>query len=236
MRRFALFAATAMISLSSLHADPDSALPGREIMPPESVVKDRFFAYIVGLVEEDVQATIPRAHLTEVLPAYAEESEIPFHEIRRLARVKAGDVRRSLMASFDEELAFPLPFTVLGLPVGEVRATPYVSMAEELLGAKSYRNANGEELRFESVHLFRLRHGSVTIDFRDWIDALLGSLVEDVTVRVALVFRHEERWYALVAAEGRNGRIHAGGYDFKADRGLIPVPDRFNGIVNRLAR
>jgi hypothetical protein len=211
-------------------------LPGTEAMLPENQVKDRFFAYVVGLVARDIIADIPDTHLSLVLSEYAADKDIPFQKINRIDRSRVAPRKRELRASFDEPLDFPIPFRILGLRVGSVKTTESVMLTEELVGRASYRNASGEEVTFDSVHRFRMAEGTITVDFRGWIDVILGRFVDDVDVVLGLVFRHDGTWYALLAGESPEGRIHAGGYNFEEDSGMLPVPDRFAGIANRLAR
>jgi hypothetical protein len=211
-------------------------LPGTEAMLPESQVKDRFFAYVVGLVARDIVADIPKTHLSLVLSEYAADKDIPFQKISRIDRSRVAARKREFRASFEEPLDFPIPFRILGLRVGSVKTTESVMLTEELVGRASYRNASGEDVTFDSVHRFRMAEGTITVDFRGWIDVILGRFVDDVDVVLGLVFRHDGTWYALLAGESPEGRIHAGGYNFEEDSGMLPVPDRFAGIANRLAR
>lgn len=217
-------------------ATADESLPGAEAMLAESEVEDRFFAYVLGIIARDITAEIPRSHLSRILSEYDAEGDIPFQQIRSIERNRLTDRERLLAARFMSKFEFPFPYRFLGLPIGSVRTSGYLALSERVVGSASYRNDAGETLRFESVHEFRLAAGKLTIDFRTWIDLILGRFVEDVDALAGLVFRHEGTWYTLVAGRDRRGELRAGGYDFKNDRGLLPVPDRFSGIAERLAQ
>mgnify|MGYP006273441977 CR=1 FL=1 len=213
-----------------------ASLPGPEAMLSEAEVRSRFFAYSLGLVVHDITAYIPRSHLSTLFAEYEASADIPFQEIRGIERRRLSGGERLLTASFERDFDFPLPYTFFGIPLGEVTTTRRVAFRETIVGRAAYRNALGDSVTLEAVHEFRVSAGNLRIDFRQWVDFILGRFVEDLDIIAGLVFRHEGAWYALVGGRDTEGRFRAGGYDFTNDKGLIPVPDKFAGIANRLAK
>jgi hypothetical protein len=234
----ALLLLLALIAVPLLAEDrrgTQSRLPGEEAMLSEAEVRSRFFAYSLGLVVKDITARIPRSHLSSLFAEYEAVTDIPFQQIRDIERRRVSGRERLLTARFERDFAFPLPYTFFGIPLGEVTTTRFVSLRETIVGRASYRTTLGETVVLESVHEFHVTHGNLRIDFRGWIDLILGRFVEDLDVIAGLIFRHDGAWYALVGGKDTEGRFRAGGYDFTNNKGLIPVPDRFAGIANRLA-
>jgi hypothetical protein len=212
-------------------AGADESLPGEETMLPQGEVKDRFFAYALGIVTNDITAEIPNSHLAEVLPEFAADPTIPFQEIRSIERHRLSSSERLLTTRFERGFDFAFPLRFLGIPLGAVTTSRVLAFHETIIGTESYDNFSGDTLELDRVHEFWVEGGELIIDFRDWVDLLLGRYVEDLEIIGGIVFRHDGTWYALGAGHDPNGVVRVGGYDFKHDRALIPVPDRFSGIM-----
>ena len=61
-------------------------LPGREVWLPESEVKDRFFSYLIGLVQVDTCGVLDAGDLESILKDFKGQTSIPFELIKVIKR------------------------------------------------------------------------------------------------------------------------------------------------------
>ena len=104
-------------------------MPGREVWLPESEVKDRFFGYMIGLIQVDTCGVLDTEDLASVLDGFKGKTSIPFERIRDIRRdCGGGDGRpvdtkaRAVSISFYEDLKTPVPYHILGYHPGSVQA------------------------------------------------------------------------------------------------------------------
>ena len=90
-------------------------LPGREVWLPESEVKDRFFSYLIGLVQVDTCGVLDAEDLEGILREFRGETSIPFEIIRDISR-DCGDAvgPKEVSIRFNKELQTPVPYSILG--------------------------------------------------------------------------------------------------------------------------
>jgi hypothetical protein len=199
--------------------------PDRSIALPVEEVEDVFFAYIVGLLIADATLDIDGAGLIEMFPEFAEgDGKIPFDEIERVTRT-AGDPA-TVSLEFANALDYPVPVDILGYHPGRVLTSRYVFFREEPY------DAGGE---FEFVRLEWVIRGRLALDFDNWLDTLLGRLVDDVEARVAVALSYEGHWYALLGGDTPGGGWITGVYDLPTNRILVRPPRALRELGDHLA-
>ena len=122
-----------MVLLIPAVAFPEDLVPGGEIILPEDDVKDRFFAYMIGLAEADAYGNLSAEDLSGVLDEFAGETRIPFGLITGIERRRVEQGNPTLVSiSFLEELKTPVPYSILGYHPGSVVADTTVRFNEYL--------------------------------------------------------------------------------------------------------
>ena len=77
--------AVSVLTLFLICSLPDTTagdLPGKEVWLPENEVKDRFYSYLIGLVQADTCGVLYANDLERVLDDYRGKTSIPFEIIR----------------------------------------------------------------------------------------------------------------------------------------------------------
>jgi uncharacterized membrane protein YgcG len=141
---------------TSLFTAPARAedMPGREIMLSESEVTDRFFAYLIGLLQVDTCGVVDAEELESALSDSKGKTLVPFERIHSIRRDcgnggrGAGNVgsggsgsggsrvsgeaggTREISITFHDELKSPVPYQILGYHPGSVKASPTVRFHE----------------------------------------------------------------------------------------------------------
>jgi hypothetical protein len=198
--------------------------PGREMILPPSEVRDTFFAYLVGIVDAGLDAELDNATLRSVLTEFQSTIALPFDRIsvvRHLApRGEAGSSGAgSLEIVFDGDLDVPVPFSLLGYHPGSLRSTRTVRFEELRYPLVPVRGGQAGP-----VYSFRIIEGAMTIDVDAWIDVLLGSIVDDLDVRLVAIARWKGAWRCILGGTGREGRRIIAAFDLTRNTISFPVP------------
>ncbi len=199
---------------------PPADLPGRELILPPSEVRDTFFAWLVGVVDAGRDAAIDNAELRGILTEFRSSIALPFDRIVEVRhRGPSADGRGALSIEFDGEIDIPVPFSVLWYHPGSLLST---------------RTLRFDERRFPAlpagpdpaspVYAFRLVEGAMTIDVDAWLDVLLGSVVDDLSIRLVAITRWRGSWRCLLGGTGREGRRIIAAFDLARNTITFPVP------------
>lgn len=200
-----------------------AAPPGRELMLPPSVVRDTFFAWLVGVVDAGRDAVVDNAGLRDILTEFRPTIALPFDriaEVRHRAAPRDGAAGRGgLAVEFDGEIDIPVPFALLWYHPGSLRSTRTLSFEERRYAAF----AAARDLA-APVYVFRLVEGSMTIDIDAWLDVLLGRVVDDLAVRIVAIARWRGTWRCLLGGTGREDRRIIAAFDLQRNTITFPVP------------
>jgi hypothetical protein len=194
--------------------------PGREYILPPSEVRDTFFAWLVGVVDAGRDVSIDNAGLRSVLTEFRPTIALPFDRISEVRHAAPRrDARGSLDIEFDGDIDVPVPFSLLWYHPGSLRSTREVRFEERRFA--SLPTTNGPA---EPVYSFRLVEGSMTIDVDAWLDALLGRIVDDLTIRLVAIAHWRGSWRCILGGTGREDRRIIAAFDLARNTIAFPVP------------
>ncbi|MCK4516081.1 MAG: hypothetical protein KAU31_12530, partial [Spirochaetaceae bacterium] len=88
---------------------------------------------------------------------------------------------------------------------------------------------------FGAVWLEWLRYGELAIDFVGWLDVLLGSWVDDVSVQLLALVEYQNRWYILLSGDTPKGGWITGVYDLQSSRIVVRPPKALRLLGAELA-
>jgi hypothetical protein len=200
-------------------------LPGREIWLPESEVKDRFYSYLIGLVQADTCGVLVAEDLESVLHDYRGKTSIPFETIKDITRECArGSDGRQVSVAFREDLKTPVPYSILGYHPGSVTASSTVRFLEYDVPAKSLRWSRNETIELTEIYVFAICDGWAIVDIDTWLDKLLGGLLDDTRLVVMVLFKYNGDWHGLAAGYDRSGEGRSGIFNFSKNEILFPTP------------
>ena len=204
-----------------------SYLPPRDIAVPESQVKDAFFGYVVGILLQDEALDGNGESLLAMFPEFADGSgQVPFHEMTRMVRAP-GSRGTEITLELKNRLSYPVPVDILGYHPGMVISSPRLVFDE-----REYVSPDPD---FGAVWLEWLRDGELAIDFDGWLDFLLGSWVDDVSVQLLAVAEYQSRWYILLGGDTPRGRWITGVYDLQSSRIVVRPPQALRLLGAELA-
>ncbi len=222
-----LITATAILCLlSPLPGLFGGDLPGREVWLPESEVKDRFFGYLIGLVQVDTCGVLDADDLESVLRDFKGKTSIPFELIKSIRRECGDGVGpKEVSISFKGELKTPVPYSILGYHPGSVSTSSTVRFYEWDIPYKTLRWNRREPVDLTQIYVFGICEGWAVIDVDVWLDALLGGLLDDTRIVVMALFKYDGDWHGLAAGYGPSGEGRSGIFNFSQNRILFPTPE-----------
>lgn len=222
----------ALSAVPSLSGPPsDVPLPGADVVLPEEVVKDRFFAYLIGLAEADAYGRLTDDDLGTALSGFAGKTRVPFQLISEIERRRGDPGEPDIVSiSFLEELKTPVPYSILGYHPGSVVADTVVVFYEFYLPRKSVWVAQDTRVTLTQVHVFATYRGWAVVDIDAWVDKLLGGRLDDTWLTVMALFKYEDDWHGIAAGYGPGGEGRSGVFNFKTNKILFPTPDHFRTL------
>lgn len=205
--------------------------PAADIMLPEDEVKDRFFAYLIGLAEGDAYGRLLNEDLDEALHEFAGKTRVPFQLINDIQRIRGEPGKPNVVSiSFMEVLKTPVPYSILGYHPGSVVADTSVSFYEYYLPRKSVWLSRDSRVTLTQIHVFAAYEGWVVVDIDAWVDKLLGGRLDDTWLTVLGLFKYEGDWHGIAAGYGPSGEGRSGVFNFKTNKILFPTPEQFRTL------
>lgn len=207
-------------------------VPGAEISLPESQVADRFYGYLIGLVDANTCGVIDGRKLEEVLHRYRGKTKIPFEKIKEIRRECSDSSSvRDVSIVFNGALDTPVPYSILGYHPGAVRASQTVAFLEWYLPSERIRSGSGEVLEVSDVFVFGIYKGWALVDIDVWVDRLLGRFLDDTRIVVMALFKYRGEWHGLAAGYGRSGEGRSGIFNFHTNKILFPTPRELQALA-----
>ncbi len=215
----------ALILASSLLDTTAGDLPGREVWLPENEVKDRFYSYLIGLVQADTCGVLHANDLERVLDGYRGKTSIPFDVIRDIRRgCTQNSNPREVSITFNDILKTPVPYSILGYHPGSVTASSTVRFLEWDIPFKSLRWRRREVVDITNIHVFGISEGWAIVDIDTWFDKLMGGLLDDTRLVVMALFKYKGDWHGLAAGYDPSGAGRSGIFNFNQNKILFPTP------------
>jgi hypothetical protein len=201
-------------------------LPGSEVVLPEEEVKDRFFAYLIGLAEADAYGKLSTNDIGTALGKFSGRTRVPFELITGIERRRGEPGGPGVVTiSFLEQLKTPVPYSILGYHPGSVWADTVVTFYEWFVPKKSIWVGEGSRITLTQIHVFGTAEGWAVVDIDAWVDKLLGGRLDDTWLVVMSLFKYEDVWYGIAAGYGPGGEGRSGVFNFKTNNILFPTPD-----------
>ena len=203
-------------------------IPPKEIAAPEEWVRDDFIAYVHGLVYNDHELDTDGPTFREMFPEFDTERWSPFDELRRIARVHTDD-GPVVMMEFDQPMHHTLAaVSILGWRPVSIMGSQRIVGAERHMDAPegaTYRPLTRER-GINDVVVFELVDSSMRVDIVDWVDHLLGPLVDDIEVVVIAVARRGSTWYGIMGGVNDSMTPRTGVYNLTTNEfELQPVEE-----------
>ncbi|MBM3317778.1 MAG: hypothetical protein FJY75_07980 [Candidatus Eisenbacteria bacterium] len=220
----------AAASSETLEVPASPALPGD--------VADGVFGYLIGLADRDIEGLVTGAHMRRVLDETGRRSRVPAELIRAVRRAPADAPGEYWVAiEFTRPLRVPVPYSILGYRPGSLASSETVLASEWRTGPVSIPDPRGGEqppLELEDVRLWAIVSGKVEIDIHGWVDALLGSRIDDTRIIGLAVFRHEGVRYGLALGYNPGGQPRSGALDFGRDEIRFPPSEELKAFARHL--
>jgi|WetSurMetagenome_2_1015567.scaffolds.fasta_scaffold370303_1 hypothetical protein len=202
--------------------------PGREVSLLPEEVKDTFFAYVIGVIRSGVELDMDNAALMDVLTEFKGALDLPFEKVHRVIQQRGDSARDgSLSIEFTGNVTIPIPFSFLGYHPGSILASRAISFAE---GRTVVPGA--VEIRFtDPLYLMHLTDGYVTIKVDDWLKFLFPTVVDDLYVEYAAIFRTKGDWIGVLSGTGSRGTRVREIFNLTHNRIVFPVPKELEKLI-----
>lgn len=234
----AAFVSLIVLSVPSVAQPRDRDAPDpRSVSIPKAEIDDEFFAFVVGLLANDVEARYDLEALLTAFPEYDGADEgTPIYRLTELSRIRrANDPRGSsyVTVQFDADFEYPIPVDFLGYHPGEVEVSAVVIFAEQSFSRLTVSTDRRDAVDLSPLYVLRMVAGRLFIDFDGLVDVLAFAAFDDLDAKTILIFRYRSDWYAVLAGEGHRGRIHEWTFNL-ADTTFMRRPPRpLRGIADQ---
>jgi hypothetical protein len=213
-------------------AGPGVQVPGAEISLPESQVVDRFYGYLIGLVDANACGVVDGEQLHRVLKDKLGKTAIPFATIEEIRRECApGSAVRDVSIIFKKDLDTPVPYSILGYHPGSVAASCTVRFLEWYIPSQRISVTRQEALDLSQVFVFGIYDGWAVVDIDTWVDKILGGFLDDTRIVTMALFKYKGEWHGLAAGYGRSGEGRSGIFNFQTNKILFPTPRELQVIA-----
>lgn len=203
--------------------------PATEVDGPE--IREPFFAFLLGMVEADSTGSWSGAELREQADSAGRESRFPLDKVVSLSRSRpdsAGAIRYAgatvqavwhILLTEDQNRS--MPYSILGYHPGSLLIAGDLVLSELAAEDLNLSWGMGEDPQSGTVtetRVFVLEKGHVVLDADGWLDALLGSSLDDSWTLGFVTGREDGRLLGLGVSVGREGRHIYGEFDFANDK------------------
>ncbi len=199
-----------------------------ETVVPARAVHDAVFAYLIGLIEQDLYGTVDETILDEAVRRSAGDSSLPYRRLEIMSRLREPGLRTAQVEiAFIEDLKVPVPYHILGYAPGDLRSSRKVVFREWDLGSlvlSHQGTGKAVDVRLTDVHLFALRKGSVWVDIDGWIDSLLGGMIDDTRITGLALFRYQGELWGLAVGYNREWKGRSGLLNLRENEIRYPSP------------
>jgi hypothetical protein len=197
--------------------------PAHPYLPED--IRDGVFGYLVGFLDGDSFGVVTGSQVVHALEAANRQSRVPASLIAAVNRARGRN---------PDEIWVRVTF---GYHPGSLRSVPDVVTREWKLGTVHVPFGTPTAttpLAAEDVSLWGIVSGQVEIDIDGWLDALLGSRLDDTYVVGLAVFRFRGTRYGLALGYSREGEPRSGALDLAQDEIRFPASEELKAIARNL--
>ena len=194
-------------------------------------IREPFFEFLLGMAAADSLGSWLGSELRAHARATGRESRFPLDEVVSLSRSRPADaaagkyagaaVRATWTLNLTADQDRAMPYSILGYHPGSLRVAGRLVFSE-LAPSDVAINYVEDEVQvtrhLTEVRVFPLEEGHVVLDADGWLDALLGSGLDDAWTLGFVVGREDGRLVGLGVSLGRKGRKIYGEFDFNRDK------------------
>jgi len=196
-------------------------------------IREPFFEFLLGMVEEDSLGVWSGEELRAHAEALGRPSRFPLDEVVSLSRTRPDKrtssryegalVRAVWTLVMNGSQDHPMPYSILGYHPGSLRVGGVLVLSE--LGPAdiqvTYQDDDRQVTRqMTEVRIFPLEKGHVVLDADGFLDALLGSSLDDAWTLGFVIGREDGKLVGLGVSLGRDDRRIFGEFDFSRDKVL----------------
>lgn len=210
---------------------------------PTTEIKEPLFELLLRLAEHDSLGCWSPEEIEAGL------SRLPMRQIVRVSRLRPdaaaqlhGFAGGRVQAIWQLELTSahdgPMPYSILGYHPGSLRISRLIELTELAPTDLDLRyNESGTVVHrtVTDVRIFALTKGSIVLDADGWLDALLGSGLDDSWTLGFVTGRENGRLIGLGISTTRDGGSVYGEFDFAADK-ILSAGRPLIGALSRASR
>lgn len=215
----------------SLRADPLPGTPAPctlpDVLPVDPVARDPVFAILLGLIEQDRCGVITGPRLRRQVLATGRPTKLPMQFMKELSRLPAAvaGARAEVALVSTRDLDLPVPYRILAYEPGRMRASRRLVLEEWNLGTlRLEAPGDAHPVVLGDVRVWGIRAGQVEIDVDGWLDAIMGSRLDDTRIVGFALFRYGNELLGMALGYNRDGKGRSGAFSFKTDSILFPSP------------
>ncbi|NNF06199.1 MAG: hypothetical protein HKN21_05520 [Candidatus Eisenbacteria bacterium] len=195
-------------------------------------VKDPALSLIVGLVQQNRFGTFTSDEFARRLQQSGRASKVPVELLASFTRTPLQGRRpvASMSLTMSEGGDIPIPYDILGYHPGTLRTSKDLELVEYYLGdikftiPKGGRYGGKEVVDLRNIRLWGVKRGNAEMDVDGWLDALMGSKLDDTAISGFALFHHNGQLIAMAMGYSKSGKGHSGAFDLRRDKILFPHP------------
>ena len=198
-------------------------------------VTDPMFAFLMGVLDEDLYGHVDAAELTALITA-AGGSKLPIDVIESMDRQPGeGDLHSRVRIRFTEELHVPIPYSILGYNPGSLRASREILLLHWIVGDEEFEHQPKEDeppvvVNVRDGHLFVIAEGGMEMDIDGWLDRLMRGKLDDVNLSGFFVFRDEGVRIGLGFGYSKKKKGRTGAFDLVKNESIFPASPQYLGL------
>ena len=196
-------------------------------------IREPFFEFLIRMAEIDSVGLWTGDELRAHAAAAGRESRFPLDDVVSMSRARpdrqaAGKypgamVRAVWTIELTGNLDRPMPYSILGYHPGSLRVGGVLVLSEigpTNLTVRYVENDEQVTSLLTDIRIFPLEQGYVVLDADGFLDALLGSGLDDAWTLGFVIGREEGKLVGLGVSLGKKGRHIFGEFDFSQDKVL----------------
>jgi hypothetical protein len=196
-------------------------------------IREPFFEFLISMAESDSMGLWTGDELRAHAATAGRDSRFPLDDVVSLSRARpdrqaAGKYPGALVrAVWTIELTGkqdrPMPYSILGYHPGTLRIDSVLVLSEIGPTNLTVRYVEDDEQvtrLLTEVRIFPLEQGYVILDADGFLDAMLGSGLDDAWILGFVTAREDGKLVGLGVSLGKKGRHIFGEFDFSQDKVL----------------